>query len=194
MRAAIYTVIPFLVLIGLVGCSRTGAPDYPVAYHRALQTMTPAALPADAADRFAALYEQVDQPGYEARTRAFYAPRLYFNDTLTTLDSADQLVAHLGRMHDSGVRIDVEIEEALTNGRDLYLRWSMVAAISVLGRPRTSSTIGFSHLRFDTDGRVILQQDFWDPVQGLYRHVPMLGGAIDSVRKRFDPEPNSNVD
>jgi len=187
MRTLIYS-IALAVLVGvLVGCSSAPPPDYPDAYHRALLTTTPAPVPADAADRFAALYERVDQPGYEERTRAFYAPQLYFNDTLTTLHSADQLVAHLGGMHDGGTRIDVEIEEALTNGRDLYLRWSMNAAFSVLGRPRTSSTIGFSHLRFDADGRVILQQDFWDPVQGLYRHVPVLGGLIDSVRRRFDP-------
>ena len=78
----------------LVGCS-SAPPDYPEAYRRALQMPSSALPPADAADRFAQLYERVDEPGFEERARAFYAPSLYFNDTLATLTSVDQLVAHL---------------------------------------------------------------------------------------------------
>lgn len=176
-----------LVLVTVVaGCSNSTPPNYSDAYHRALLATPASPPPSDAAQRFAQLYEHIDLPGYEQRTRAFYAPQLYFNDTLTTLGSADQMVEHLGRLHDGGSRIDVEIDDVLTNGTDLFVRWTMDASFSALGRARTSRTIGISQLRFDADGRVVLQQDFWDPVEGLYRFVPLLGGAIESVRRRFD--------
>ncbi len=182
------TPIAVLLILGALvgGCSGSVPSDYPEAYHRALLEKPASPPPGDAAQRFAQLYERIDQPGYEQRTRAFYAPRLYFNDTLTTLVSADQVVEHLRRLRDGGSRIDVEIDDVLTNGLDLYVRWTMDASFSALGRSHTSRTIGISHLRFDADGRVVLQQDFWDPVEGFYRFVPLLGSAIDSVRRRFD--------
>ena len=186
MRMSNSMVVLLVLATAVAGCSSSTSPNYPDAYHQALLATPASPPPSDAAQRFAQLYELTDQPGYEQRTRAFYAPRLYFNDTLTTLGSADQIVEHLGRLHDGGSRIDVEIDDVLTNGTDLYVRWTMDASFSALGSARTSRTIGISQLRFDTDGRVVLQQDFWDPVEGFYRFVPVLGDAIESVRRRFD--------
>lgn len=130
----------------------------------------------------------IHEKGYEQRTRDFYAQRLYFNDTLATLTTADQLVEHLGRLHEGGSRVTLTIDDTIVLGADLYLRWMMDATFAVLGSARASHTIGISHLRFDDDGRCVLQQDFWDSSYGFYRHVPLVGGAIERIRRRFDAE------
>ena len=180
----------FLVgfLLVLAGCSNVDVSQYPDAYRQALVANPGVVPPPDAAERFAALYRHVHERGVEERVRGFYAPSLYFNDTLATLTSADQVAAHIARLHEGGTRIDMSIDAILPDGHDLYLRWTMVATFAVLGRSKTSRTIGISHLRFDDTGRAVLQQDFWDPSLGFYRHIPVLGSTLEWVRRRFDPE------
>jgi SnoaL-like domain len=168
------------------GCAAPTAPGYPVVYHDALRTTSPAAPPADAEARFADLYARVHEPGFDARAKAFYANDLYFNDTLATLRTEDELVEHLRRIHDAGTHLVVTIDDAIPRGEDLYLRWTMKATFDVLGRSRTSETIGISHLRFDASGECVLQQDYWDPAFGFYRHVPLVGRLLERIRGRFD--------
>jgi len=43
-------------------------------------------------------------------------------------------------------------------------------------------TIGMSQLRFDREGRVLLQQDYWDSAAGVYEHIPGIGGVVGAGR------------
>jgi hypothetical protein len=174
-----------LLLLG--ACVAPVSRDYPERYAEALAKAPSAPPPADAITRFAELYARLHEAGFEERARAFYAPSLYFNDTLTTLATHDELVAHLRGMHEAGTRLSITIDDVIDKGPDLYVRWTMVATFDALGS-RTSRTIGISHLRFAPDGRCALQQDFWDPALGFYRNVPVVGSILERIRRRFDPE------
>jgi steroid delta-isomerase len=49
---------------------------------------------------------------------------------------------------------------------------------------------------FAPDGRVREHVDYWDPVEGLYDSLPVLGPALRLVRRRLaarnvSPAPNS---
>jgi hypothetical protein len=46
-------------------------------------------------------------------------------------------------------------------------------------------TIGMTHLRFDSEGKVVLHQDFWDSTRGIFEHVPVMGAGIRLVKKRL---------
>jgi SnoaL-like domain len=185
---AFATALIALVIFFADGCAMPDAASYPAAYHDALRTIAGSSPPTDAVARFAALYARVHEPGYDDRARQFYAPMLYFNDTLTTLHTNEQLVEHLRGMHEAGARMGIAIDDTIASGNDLYVRWTMDATFRALGAERTSRTIGISHLRFDAEGRCVLQQDFWDPALGFYRHIPALGSVIERIRRRFDPE------
>jgi len=40
-------------------------------------------------------------------------------------------------------------------------------------------------VRFDSQGRVILHQDFWDSAQGVWDHVPGVGAAIRWIQSKI---------
>lgn len=42
-----------------------------------------------------------------------------------------------------------------------------------------------THIRFDSEGKVILHQDFWDSTGGLFEHVPALGWMLRRAKKRL---------
>jgi len=41
------------------------------------------------------------------------------------------------------------------------------------------------HLRFDAEGKVILQQNVWDSTAGILERIPVLGAAIRAIERRI---------
>ena len=46
------------------------------------------------------------------------------------------------------------------------------------------TAVGMSHVRFDKDGRIIFQQDYWD-TSIIYEKVPVMGWVIRWIKKQF---------
>lgn len=173
----------------LAGCTGDSVDArYPALYQRALDaTSASAEVPKDAAARFVAFFESIDQPGVIERVDAIYGTTLYFSDTLFVAEERAALEKHFERLQASGVRIDVDLDDAVISGRDLYLRWRMRTGSS--NGSSEAHTIGMTQLRFDETGRISLHQDFWDSSEGVYRRVPVLGAAIRFVDARIAGKP-----
>lgn len=120
------------------------------------------------------------------KARSVYASELYFNDTLGTASTIDELLEHLQGVADNADSLEVLVQDVVTSNAGTYLRWHMVSRFSVLGSPKESRTIGVSLLRFDDDGRIVFQQDYWDSTEGFYQHIPVLGAALRAIGRRFE--------
>lgn len=166
-------------------CTGTSDLRYPERYAAAVATTQGAAVPADAVARFTDFFERMHEPDIAARVRDLYAPSVYFSDTLFTTEDVDQLVRHFERLQRSGARLTISVDDASVSGINLYLRWRLSFDFEVAGRARTSTTIGMTLLQFDDSERIRFHQDFWDSTEGFYRHVPVLGSALDAVQSRM---------
>lgn len=160
---------------------------YPALYQQALESTAAEPVPRDAARRFVAFFTALDRPGVTERVNALYAAPLYFSDTLFVTHDRVQLAQHFERLSARGARIAVDLDDATVSGRDLYLRWRM--RVSLPDGSTEAQTIGMTQLRFDALGRICFHQDFWDPSEGLYRRIPLLGGAIRYVDDRLAAGP-----
>jgi len=176
------------MLFLLAACSSHTAVRYPNHYAEAVVTHSGAAIPSDGANRFVSFFARFDEPDIGDRVDALYAEQIYFSDTMFLTRDRAALRSHFQRMQGAGRRIDVTIDDIVTSGENLYLRWRMHFDIDADGT-RRSNTIGMTLLRFDPDGRISFQQDFWDSAEGFYRHVPLLGWGIDSVATRVGAAP-----
>jgi hypothetical protein len=177
--------LPLLAVLLLAGCSAQTEVRYPQRYATVIENRTGAAVPDDAVARFTAFFEQMHEPGLEERVAALYAPEAYFSDTLYQTDDRDRLTKHFLRLQASGATLTVTVDDSVTSQQNLYLRWRMAFDFNVAGSERHSNTIGMTLLRFDEAGQVVLHQDFWDSTEGFYRHVPVLGGVLDTVGRRM---------
>jgi len=132
-------------------------------------------------EEFAAVYGELTHPEIGRRVARLYADAMYFNDSLKTFQSRQQLVDYMqatARMLDEST---VEIDQVLRDGSDVFVRWTMTFASSAMGRKISSESIGMTHLRFNPEGRIVLHQDFWDSAAGLYRNLPVIGYALKKV-------------
>jgi len=168
----------------LTACGNASSERYPARYEAAALVHPGAPVPGDAATRFATFFTTLHEPGIGARVEALYAPDVYFSDTLFVCQDRDPLRAHFERLQASGRRVTVAIDDAITSGTTLYVRWRMSFPLNAAGT-RQSETIGMTMLRYDANQHIVFQQDFWDSTEGVYRHLPVLGWGIDAVAARL---------
>lgn len=137
---------------------------------------------------FAAIFNHLSEDRLEQRINEAYAKNLYFNDTLVTLRSRDELVEYLKESHERANYVKTTVLNTAASGSDVYVKWLLEMEFEVFGSRRTSRSVGMSHLKFNDEGKITLHQDFWDSGSGLYAHMPVLGGLISWVKERFQPE------
>lgn len=186
MRRTVH-IVALLASLLLAACSPTRQPAYADAYLNALRHYQgTTAVTTDMTDRFVRFFSHdASAPAGDVDPATLYGEPLYFSDTLLTTENRAAALSHLRRMHQSTESLQVTVLDRQVDGQDVYLIWRMKAVFTPVGDAVTSNTLGVTHLRFGSDGRIILQQDFWDSAEGLYRHVPVLGSLIDAVQSRF---------
>lgn len=177
------TLLLLPALLALVACSSSyESGDFTRDYRRALQDHPGVSVQQAWVEHFTQTYGDFTGPKLSQRMRELYAPELFFNDTVHTHHQRSALIAYL---EDTRERLDdmsLEILDTRIAGHDLYLRWVMRTDFRAGFREVNAETIGMSHLRFNENGQVILHQDFWDSRQGIFEHLPVVGGLIEWVR------------
>lgn len=63
------------------------------------------------------------------------------------------------------------------------LRWTFTYRVGGKGEPVTVE--GMSDIRFAPGGKISSHIDFWDAAQGLYEHLPVIGGILRMIRRRI---------
>ena len=163
---------------------------YPELYRQALTSFPGSASVSDqTVQRFINFLADLGSPATGETANEVYAPDLYFSDALMVTGDKQTVVDHFMSLSDAGTEVDVEIHQILRQGADVYLVWSMQARFKPLRREVTSDTLGVTHVRFDSAGKVVLHQDFWDSGLGFYSHIPVLGAGVRAVGRRFAAQP-----
>lgn len=118
-------------------------------------------------------------------TQLVYSRDAYLNDTLKTLRGSAAIEEYfLGTLANTE-SITVSFSDVARSGNEYYFRWVMDVRFKKFRKGETIRTIGMTHVRFNKDGQVILHQDYWDSAQGLFEHVPVIGGGIRLIKSRL---------
>lgn len=141
---------------------------------------------ADAIARFAAFFQSFSPDRIERLVPDTYAEDVYFNDTLKTLRGRAALQHYLRDSAEAVEDCRVQLLETTRTAEGEHLiRWRMSIRFRRFRRGIDTETVGLSHLRFDAEGRVVYQQDYWNAADGLYEHIPVLGGLIRLIKRRL---------
>jgi steroid Delta-isomerase len=126
------------------------------------EALTPADLPG-----LGALY--ADDASFKDpfnEVRGLPAIRAIFEHMFATLDSP-RFVVH----------------DALVQDDHSFLRWDFVFG---LRGGATLTVRGATHLRFGTDGRIVMHRDYWDAAEELYEKLPLLGVLMRWLKRRVN--------
>jgi len=154
-------------------------------FQKALEEQVGVPASADMLQPVYDLFANYSETSISEHATKVYAPTLYFRDGFKELTSAQGI--HDYMLH--GVQpvrtCTFQFEPPAIDGADVYLRWVMNLNLKKDPEDKMLKAIGLSHLRFNAEGQVIFQQDYWDPTDVLYGQIPVSGFMVDQVRKRL---------
>lgn len=194
-RAARVLMGGLLMSIGITqtGC-RSAQPSItaPTAsYRQALTETAPTTPPAlapgsdaerRALDRFAAFFGDFSESNVTALVREVYAPDAYLRDGFKELRGVDAIAPYMIRSTEPLRLCVFTFEDIAAKNGDYYIRWVMRANLRRDPPERVSEVIGLSQVRFNAQGQVTFQQDYWDPSDVLYSRIPIAGWMINKVK------------
>ncbi|MCV6605022.1 MAG: nuclear transport factor 2 family protein [Porticoccaceae bacterium] len=159
-------------------------------YHSAQYRAALARFPAEPADdqlvyNFSQVYGDLSAPTLAQSVDDLYADPLYFNDTFNSFDDRTELRNYLLHTAENLVYSKVVIDDVARSNNDVYVRWTMRITAEVKGKTIDSESMGVSHLRFNSDGQVVVHQDYWDGVDGFYQHLPYVGLPLKLIREQL---------
>ena len=181
---------PFLMILACstgACASRSSSENisYPAAYRAALiETEESAPVRNEDLQLFIRFLESIGTQGSAKAASELYSENIHFSDALILTKDKQVIVKHFSDLEAAGNQVKVTMHQRIISGNDIFLVWSMEARFKPIRRERISDSLGVTHLRFDENGRVILHQDFWDSTEGFFRHIPVLGSVVNSVKRR----------
>lgn len=138
-------------------------------------------------DAFATFLQKIDDKSFvESNAAKVYAENAYLNDTLVTHHGPEEIKAYFLETADTMESYQVTIDDIASSGNEHYVRWTMVFTAPKLNGGNPVHSVGMSHVRLNSEGKVVMHQDFWDSGMNIYGQLPVLGGAIETIRKRFE--------
>lgn len=172
-----------LPLLLLAGCK--SIPSYSADYAQSRNGIQGIALDqAKAQDiglRFTSAFNTLGTPEFVERAGSLYADQLFINDTLSQFSSRKKLLEHFQGMNQRVSNVTVSLLNTSYHQDSAYVHWHMAYDFKMFGTTRTMDSFGISEIKVNGDNKIIFQQDFWDPANGLYRSLPYVGGTYSWV-------------
>ncbi|MGR2919382.1 nuclear transport factor 2 family protein [Acinetobacter sp. 1125_18A] len=168
-----------LPLLLLAGCK--SIPSYSADYAQSRNSIQGIALDQAKAQniglRFTSAFNTLGTPEFVERAGSLYSDQLFINDTLSQFSSRQNLLEHFQGMNKRVSNVSVMLLNTSYHQDSAYVHWHMAYDFKMFGTTRSMDSYGISEIKIDSNNKIIFQQDFWDPANGLYRSLPYLGGV-----------------
>lgn len=179
-------IILTLIFLVLYACTRSPGykPDHSFhAYFDALaqQSVT---HQADAKEQMQRIFADMSKGATADNIRTVYAEKLYFNDTFKVITHRDELIQYLTSTTESADS-KVDILEVIKSDSDYYVRWRMHMTFTAVGKDISSESVGISQLRFNEQGQITFQHDFWNSAEAFYEHLPFIGRFLIKIKQNL---------
>jgi ketosteroid isomerase-like protein len=177
------------------GCRSTPgrmAPDigeYRAALKQAdsVDTMAPGStVEKEALERFNAFYEVYSSEAIRKGVRGLYAENAWFGDPFHSVRGIDAVEHYFLAMAEPVETCTFTVEGMQRSGDDYYARWTM-HLVSKAAKGKPIDAIGMSHVRFNSEGLIVFQQDYWD-TSVMFDRLPVVGYWTRLVKRRLEKE------
>lgn len=120
-----------------------------------------------------------------ARLDTLAAANLHYRDPLNDahgLEDAKTVMARVFRHVDAPRYI---VTHVAVDGDTAFLRWKFTCRPRRFGKGHPWIVDGVSEVRFNDDGKIVEQVDYWDAGHYVYERIPVFGYVIRYLRKRL---------
>lgn len=136
-------------------------------------------------DRVKALFSDYSEDNLSQNVTQVYAEEVYFRDAFKQLNRAedirDYMLEGLKPLHHA----EFIFNRVARTGGDYYFDWTMRLDFKKTPPGTWEESIGVSHMRFNSEGKVVFHQDYWDPTDIVYRRIPIAKQLIAFVKGKM---------
>jgi len=141
-------------------------------------------LEKDALRRFEEFYADYSVEAIRAGVRDVYAEDAWFGDPFHIVEGVDAIEHYFVVMAEPVEQCTFTVDSMQRSGNDYFARWTMRLESSA-AKGEIIETIGLSHVRYNAEGKVIFQQDYWDTSAMLDR-LPVVGFWTRLVKGKIE--------
>jgi hypothetical protein len=134
---------------------------------------------------FKALFETYTHENLSARFAQVYAEKLYFRDAFKAFDTVEPLKAYMLQGLEPLEDAEFRMERIVSQDGEYYVDWTMRLDFKKTATGTWEESIGMTHIRFNSEGKVIIHQDYWDPTDIVYRRIPIAKQLIAFVKNKM---------
>lgn len=135
--------------------------------------------------RVKTLFKEYNHEYLAANIEKVYAEDVYFRDAFKQFSSArdirEYMLAGLKPLDDA----EFVFGNVARAGGDFYLDWTMRLDFKKTPKGTWEESIGMTRMRFNSEGKVIFHQDYWDPTDIVYKRIPIVKQLIGYVKKKL---------
>ncbi|MBN1254782.1 MAG: nuclear transport factor 2 family protein [Deltaproteobacteria bacterium] len=132
---------------------------------------------------FVALYSTYTDENIKKYVRDLYAQDAYYCDSFTEMQGIENIEAYLIQGTHIMQVLTFDLQDVAVHDGNYYFRW-----ITRFTLKRKKGEVihfpGMSHVRFNKEGRIVFQHDFWD-AGVIYERLPIVGFFIRWLKKRM---------
>lgn len=169
-----------MALAAATGCtSKNRMPDVSanvaaLARTESVEPMEPGGAVEQAAlKRFDDFYADYSAAAIQAGVREVYAADAWFGDPFHIVEGIDAIEHYFLVMAEPVESCTFAVDSMQRSGKDYYARWTM-KLVSKAAKDKPIEAIGMSHVRFNAEGRIVFQQDYWD-TSAMFDRLPVVG-------------------
>ncbi len=170
-------VLPIVSSLALLGCQ--SIPNTTQDYSNAKAQLQGQSMNAELANkvgrRFVETFNHLGEPDFVNRAASMFAEQFYVNDTLAQYNKKADLVKHFQGMNQHVSNAKVTLVSATYQQDSAYVHWHMAYDFKLWGKTKRMDSFGITEMKVNDRDQIIFQQDYWDPNNGFYRHLPYVG-------------------
>ena len=135
--------------------------------------------------RVISLFSDYSKYNLSQNVTLVYASDVYFRDAFKQFSRAedirDYMLEGLKPLHQA----EFIFNRVAKSGGNYYFDWTMRLDFKKTPIGTWEESIGVSHMRFNSDGKVVFHQDYWDPTDIVYRRIPVVKQLIAYVKSKL---------
>ena len=128
-------------------------------------------------ESYARFFEELSYTFEEDAFEKVFAKDAIFADPFQRVQGIKAIVAVFRHMYATLKNPRFEIIETIGDAEKGYIRWHF--------HYNDRSFEGVSHVRFDSEGKVLSHTDYWDAASNVYETIPIIGSLLRLIKRRI---------
>lgn len=135
--------------------------------------------------RVESLFTGYTRENLQENVTQVYAKQVYFRDAFKHFDNAGEIRDYFIHGLSALNAAEFDFRRVIRSGDEFYIDWVMRLDFKKTPEGTWEESMGMTHMRFNSEGKVIFHQDYWDPTDIVYQRIPIAKQLINFVKKRM---------